>query len=824
MRRPLLFWCVAVLAVLYCAILLGAGDLVRTDLMAFAGEEVRLTGRVVSVTRYDDFTRVVLRATAVERDAEEETATASGNAADATVPQPVAGHLKKRETVLLTLSGGFPHRRLAGSVVTVWTTLRLPAGKRNPGGFDYRMYLRGKRIFVTGSGPAAYLRETGERHPLLGLAANMRETFAEWLAERSDRETASLLVAMVLGDRSLLADETETDFRRSGLSHLMAVSGLHVTLLFAWLSKTSRAPKGKAAVLRSLLLLAFYGWICSFSPSVMRGILMIAIRKAADLLHRRYDLLTAIGLSAVFSAVVNPLSIVQTGFVLSYGAVLSLALVLPAIEAKTEAKLRLEMPLPKRVFWETAELTGASAAITAGMTPLQLLLFQQLTPASVVLNVPAIALAGLVMPLGFALFVFANLRGLFSGGAGVSAASGASSAGTGFGRFLLSIPLFIECILIGLLRLLAKIGRFFSVRAGGVSTVFVALFTGLGLFFAGEWFRMNRLRDRRRVTVALILTIALTGTLGILADDGIGRNALVFVDVGQGDCLHIRERGFVRGSAPDEENGVSGGGARPRGLFFASVDFLIDGGGSAEANVGEETLVPYLLSQGVTRLDGVLATHLHTDHFKGLAEVCRAMDVGGLVVFSGNRPREAELCEMTGLDADRIVYVAAGDVIALSPDVSLEILWPAEPAWADDGRTVLRDPEAYEDENASSLVVRVRFKTLTCLMTADIGAEGEAALLAHAERTGTDLSADLLKVAHHGSRFSTTDAFLRAIRPTAAVIQVGAYNPYGHPAPSTVEKLGAFGIMVYRNDLRGAVIVRPEKNGFRVRTMRRDAA
>ncbi len=264
MRRPLLFWCVAVLAAFYCAILLGVYDFVRTDLAPYADAEVLLTGRVVSVTKGDGFTRVKLRATAVERDADE--------AFDRTETVPVS------ETVLLTLSGDFPYRRLAGSEVTVWTTLRLPAGKRNPGGFDYKLYLAGERIFITGNGPAAYLNETGRRYPLLGLAANLRETFAEWLEKRTDRETASLLVAMVLGDRSMLADETEADFRRSGLSHLMAVSGLHVTLLFAWIARVSRAPKGKAAVLRSLALLAFYGWICSFSPSVVRGISMIVIR------------------------------------------------------------------------------------------------------------------------------------------------------------------------------------------------------------------------------------------------------------------------------------------------------------------------------------------------------------------------------------------------------------------------------------------------------------------------------------------------------------------------------------------------------------------
>jgi len=845
MRRPLLFWCVAVLAVLYCAILLGAGDLIRTALSAYAGEEVLLTGRVVSVTRYDGYTRVVLRATAVGRDQAEDAAAdvgktagvpAAENTAD-TAARPAEGPLKKRETVLLTLTGDWEYRRLAGSEVTVWTTLRIPAGKRNPGGFDYRMYLRGKRIAVTGSGPAAYLHETGRQYPLLGLAANLRETFTEWLEERTDRETASLLTAMVLGEKSMLSEETESDFRRSGLSHLMAVSGLHVTLLFAWISKASRAPKGKAAVIRSLVLLALYGWICAFSPSVVRGILMIVFRKAADLLHRRYDMLTAIGLSAVFSAVANPFSIVQAGFLLSYGAVLSLALVLPAIEAKTEAKLRLEMPLPKRAFWETAKLTGASLAIASGMLPLQLLLFRQLTPASIVLNVPAIALAGIVMPLGFLLFLFANLEtlvpfSLFASGAFCTAES-----------VFTAVPLFFERFLTGILRLLARVGSFYTVRAAGISSSAAALLLGTGLFVSGEWFRMNRERNRKRTAIALLLTVLVTGAVGLLADDSIGRNALVFVDVGQGDCLHIHERAFVRSNGTERaagreaENAAFSGGRS--GITFASVDFLIDGGGSANANLGEGTLLPYLLSQGVTHLDGVLATHLHTDHFKGLAELCREVDVGGLILFSGERMREAEVLEATGLPADRLCYVSAGDTVVLSPDVSLDILWPEEPVWADAAHTIPIDPAKYADENASSLVVRVNFRGVSCLMTADIGAEGEEALLAYAARIGAEendgsggterlsgniLCADVLKVAHHGSRFSTTDVFLSAVSPKAAVIQVGAFNSYGHPAPATVEKLERSGIMVYRNDRQGAVIVRPLRNGFRVRTMRKDAA
>lgn len=817
-RRPLLFWCVAFLAVLYGWILLGAADWIHTDLMDYAGEEVLLTGRVVSVTRERGFAKIVLRASSVTRETDGETRNGETGESEGAFSgstealkersaplrekgeKQSSGGAPLHETVLLRVTGELSEKRLAGEEIAVWTTLERPSGKRNPGGFDYRLYLLGKRIAMTGEGPAAYLHKTGVRRPLLGLAANMRETFTERLLERTDRETAALLIAIVLGDTSLLEDETERAFRASGLSHLMAVSGLHVTLLFGWIAKTSRAPKGKKAIFRSFAFLLVYGWICSFSPSVTRGILMIVFRKTAELAHKRYDFKTAIGASAALSALFNPFRIVQTGFLLSYGAVLALALLLPPIEAAAEKRLRFTLPLPKRVLWETVKVLGASFAIAAGMAPLQLLLFQRLSPAALALNVPAIALSGIVMPLGFLLFLFANALEIIPLPFVLFAA---------FER----IALFLEGILLSLLRLLAEIGSFFSIQTGGVSPLFVALFFGCIFFFMGEWYRMNAARNRRKVAFALVWTILITATLGFLADDSIGPNALTFVDVGQGDCLHLHERGFVREDASK--------------WAYASVDFLIDGGGNERTNVGEETLLPYLRSQGVTRLDGVLATHLHTDHFKGLAEICRVMDVGGLILFHGYREREAEILRETGLRKEQLTYVSAGDTIVLSPDLSLEILWPEKGSAKEE-----------ENENAMSLVVRVAFRDLTCLMTADLDEEGEKALIASLEKRreaarsmeeeneggaiGIDapLRADVLKIAHHGSRFSSSEAFLKEAMPKAAVIQVGK-NAYGHPSPATLEKLDAFGIMVYRNDTQGAVIVKPKKDGFRVRTMRR---
>jgi len=280
-----------------------------------------------------------------------------------------------------------------------------------------------------------------------------------------------------------------------------------------------------------------------------------------------------------------------------------------------------------------------------------------------------------------------------------------------------------------------------------------------------------------------------------------------FVDVGQGDCLHIRTQ--------DGRN------------------YLMDGGGKFDYNVGKNILAPYLLKNGVSRLDGVFVSHLHMDHFKGLAELAACNDVGPVYVYDGYRVNEEAVLSpfwdnpfaaadegeedfLTGSDScfshEDIRYLAAGDVVLMGKYSRAETLYPIRLA-ENEYEWILDNGM---DENRTSLIVRFETEGVSVLMTGDVSQDGEMAALSI-----SDLDCDILKIGHHGSKTSTSEALLEGTNPEMAVIQVGK-NSFGHPTSEVLEKLEFSGIPVYRNDESGAVLIDPSPGGFTVKTVKRD--
>ncbi|MDO4176064.1 MAG: MBL fold metallo-hydrolase, partial [Bacillota bacterium] len=308
------------------------------------------------------------------------------------------------------------------------------------------------------------------------------------------------------------------------------------------------------------------------------------------------------------------------------------------------------------------------------------------------------------------------------------------------------------------------------------------------LTMATEEGRLAIIRSRakaRHIIKVCLLVLAVSLCFSNLADDGFRNCDITFVDVGQGDCMHVRADG---------------------------CDYLIDGGGSDNYNVGKQVLRQYCLKNGVSHVDVAFVTHLHTDHYKGICELAREGMVDRIYVYEGNRARLDEIEAETGLGADSIVYLHAGQKVMLGDDAYLEVLWPEERTDTEYSRMIADA----EDENAMSLIMRLNVDGVSMLVTGDIDEEGELELVS---ACSDSLESDILKVAHHGSKYSSSDAFLEAVSPGFAVIQVGKNN-YGHPTPEVLEKLDGRGVPVYRNDLQGAVGFEIEKGEVRkVRTM-----
>ena len=247
-------------------------------------------------------------------------------------------------------------------------------------------------------------------------------------------------------------------------------------------------------------------------------------------------------------------------------------------------------------------------------------------------------------------------------------------------------------------------------------------------------------------------------------------------------------------------------------------NYLVDGGGKIDYDLGKKTLKPYLLKNGVRRLDGAFVTHLHTDHYKGVAELCREGMVKKLFLYEGNRDKTEQICQETGMSAEDLVFLRAGQTVSLDDEGSaksvvndmrfaenmserVEVLWPQAGRDAGTALHKRRLDSEEEDENETSLIMKIHAGGLSLLATGDIDAACEDRLAAK-YRNG--LKTDLLKVAHHGSRYSWSEDFARYAKPQAAVFQVGKNN-YGHPNGEIIENYQRMEAGIWRNDLQGAV-------------------
>jgi competence protein ComEC len=627
-------------------------------------------------------------------------------------------------------------------------------------------------------------------------------------------------------------------FRRTGVAHILSVSGLHVAIVYAFLNALFGRRRTLPVYVVIAAALVCYAAMSEFSPSVVRAVTMIGLHLASKILRMRYDLLTGTCAAAFAMLIANPLDLLSVGFRLSFLAVLLLAFATPLAgkyygyrDSRTgrtlsgkDMKSRKDGGLMDGLKAKAVNVMLPVFVIQLGMAPVIAYEFNSVSLSGLILNPPVIALSGWALPVGVCMLMLhaasLGLSALLPGAAWRSGAAdvlsdaldrilrfGAGCEGT-ITEWIIACTRVADAIPYGS----------FDVTSPPVQVLFI--FYGVLFFMMSETrtllFSRRRFRRAALACAGLALAAVLTIASPVCRQD---RSSLIFVDVGQGDCLHVR--------TPDGRN------------------YLVDGGGNADYSVGVKTLLPYLLKNGVGRLDGIFATHLHTDHWRGLCELSERMDVGKVYIYEGNVVREDEI--IAGGAADRAAgitseakngsgvagdqtaaagesaeygfadagekprihadsedmrYVAQGDAVALGEDARLSVLYPPRRTEEEYRYATAEADAGREDENANSLIMKIDYGGVTVLMTGDSGEDAERALIG---ADAPSLRARILKVGHHGSKYSTTDDFLAAVAPDAAVIQVGK-NTFGHPTAEVLDKLKRDGIMIFRNDLGGAIM------------------
>lgn len=621
-----------------------------------------------------------------------------------------------------------------GDEILVKGLIEKPQGRRNPGCFDYAMYLTSIGIVNTMTAEKLeILSADGSKSPQ-GRLYIMKEQFLARLEDSSGKETAGLMRAIMFGEKCELGEETLEEFQKNGTAHVLAVSGLHVGIIYGFVSMLWRWKKG--ILFFGLIMIFFSGYMimASFSASVVRAVLMVWMHVFAKFTGRRYDISSSAFFVALLMLLHNPMYIFNSGFQMSFLAVLSLALMIPLV---------------KKIY--SGMLLG-SIAVQAGLLPYIVYTFNYLSMASVFVNVPVIFLMGLIVPSGMCCFALSvNESVLFD---------------------------IASAVVFGLCRILTEINAMTGIDGVTVFMIkspsfgWVAAYYLILLVFVSEEGRLMFLRKKRKQVVLMAtLVIFASVSLEIVAGNDFKEAEIVFVDVGQGDCIHFR--------TDDGEN------------------YLVDGGGSASYNVGRKTLKPYLLKNNAKIIDGAFVTHMHTDHYKGIVELCREGMVKKLYIYEGNKVNEQMIIEDTGLKREDIVYLYKGQKLDLDENVKVDVLMPEKKT----DKEYLDMASGEADENLNSMILKITVKGHSVLATADVDKDCLDILT---KEWGDELKCYVVKVPHHGSKYSISEDFIKSAAPDIAVFQVGKNN-FGHPSKEAIEAYYEHGATVCRNDESGAI-------------------
>lgn len=682
-----------------------------------------------------------------------------------------------------------------GTRLTVYGKLAFTESPGNPGQFDSRSFYACQKIYLT---LWEYDRRIlSEGSGLQEYFTGLRENTVRRQSEIMSPESASILSSMLLGDRSLLDENTRLDFQLSGVIHILCISGLHITLLgmaayrlclFLLSRMRPRYARRLSAALAGALIL-WYGMFTGASVSTLRALLMFAVYLGAILLKRSYDTLSSLSLAAILLLVSNPGYLFYAGFLLSFAAVLGSAVLQPLLIRHLKPVIRKlsgrKRFHPFSVLSYLLRQTVSWLSITLLMLPLSAWFFYEIPLLSLPANLLLLPFVSLILEGG----IIGTVIGMISRPAGAAV--------------LLPVNL---C-----LRLFSLLTRYIRRLPGaalicGQPTVpQILLYYLLLLCFClciCDWktgfllpVKIHKKASHSKPGSAALIRHLRISLLPLLAACVLFLRpqvpfSLTMLDVGQGDALVLRQG-------------------------YGSV-FLCDGGSSDVKNVGTRRILPYLKQQGIRRIDCVFLSHGDDDHIGGVEELLESIaeKKTSLRIRAVSMPfwmkddtAGKRLCRLAASAGTKVIWGSAGDqLVSASPvfpknRLSIEILHPFPESGAQAG-------------NAGSMVLSVTYGDFSALLTGDLEAEGEEEILPVLSHY------DYLKAAHHGSRYSTSREFLSAVSPSVVTVSAPEKSRYGHPHRETLDRIRREGADCFITKDCGAITARTDGKKLQILTFR----
>ncbi len=698
--------------------------------------------------------------------------------------------------------------------------LALPGDAGNFGAFDYREYLRKQGVYwiLTAKGIES-VQEVSGTIPLSYRPLRALDQFRERIGAIMDRlyphGDAGYMKGLVAGITDDIDPRQYDGFAKLGLTHILAISGLHVGVIVfillqlgAWLRLTRERTIDVTIAMMPVYMLA-----TGASPSAIRACLMAMLALWLARRHRLKDGLHLLAATAVVMLLWNPLMIEDVSFQLSFIVTAGLLLFVPVVAAS------LPLPWP----WLRGSLAVALTAQAVSF-PVTVYYFHAVHSLSLLANFVLVPFVSFViLPLGMASVALGALWEPLGQPPAMLATLGNELTF----KIVDVMGTFVR------LRTVWPQPSFAWVLAGFVcmGTIAALLRRRLRRIQEDLWWESRNESARMQaeqqsetislgegqpvfrrsskavqgLSLGLAAMIVLWMVWGLRPGWTSHEGKVMFLDVGQGDSILIR-------SGEGRHVMIDAGG---------TVSFNREGNEWREREdpyeVGRKLLVPLLLQRGVRQLDALVLTHLDADHVGGAAAVIENVPVRA-ILFNGTLRDSPEVLSLFELALrKRIPLYALQDSMSWEVDDSLklEVLYPTSKRLASNGIPI------EDDQNANSVVLLATLYGRTFVLPGDLEAEGELSIVANSPTAASQPTVDVLKAGHHGSKSSTTQAWLDYWRPTDTVISVGRNNLYGHPHPTVVERLEASGANIVRTDRNGEVQYRVHSDGRMERRTKR---
>ena len=672
----------------------------------------------------------------------------------------------------------------AGSYVRVFGEVSPFLQATNPGEFDAAAYYRRKDCLfaLRKTEITAQTKTYGRLEEFLSqLSYESDALFWKLLGEKNGA-TAS---AMVLGLKKGMDSEVKALYQGAGISHLLAISGLHLSLIGAGLFgllKKVRLPAALSAGISALILIA-YAQLTGMGISTRRALVMFLLFLAAGLLKRTPDLPTSLAVAALFLLVPKPQRILDAGFQLSFSAVLGIAVMIPVLQDGWEdaaPSLRVANRVTDGVAsWNLVRAAIARACrflcknilaglgITMTMLPFLLIHFYEWSPWSVLLNLAVIPLMGILLPCLIGLQLIARLTALAS---------------------CLELPQRLLCAVIeGIFSCYEQLCRLAAALPGSILHTGYPTWQALTVYIIGLIALAvsgKKLRPRLRLAAAV-------GLMGIFLIRLPGELNVTMLDVGQGECIGIETR----------EHHV----------------YLVDAGSTSKKKTGQYQIIPWLKYIGTRSVEGFFITHWDEDHISAVGELLdwsKSSRVKIRRIFLPNAALKDEALETLLQQIEEadvpVEYLSAGEGM-MDGALQISCLHPYA-------------KKVPEDRNDASLVLRLSQGEFQMLLTGDLEQSGEDWLVEQAHPAAQNpLRCTILDAGHHGASNATGEALLDLAQPGLVLISCGKNNRYGHPAPEMLKRLEEREICWYSTAKVGAIQVHVGKKKVKIETIKRNS-